>query len=160
MSHSARRIEKILKKKSTSTLSTSNKRHDYQQRKSLAIPSSISPKGKHVSKRSFGKAQVILQKTPKSTLEQMHCTPNQKYPLFLLEAFQQRKIENIHFKELLIATRNLKQLSHEMQRWMHAHCHQEIKVIKDEPIEFYDLLERREERHFRIDRIIRYLSDI
>lgn len=101
----------------------------------------------------MGRAKITLQKKP--LLEQMHCSQNQKYPLFFIENLQTRKVQNLTLKEHFIAARNLKLLSFQMQNWMHK----KVKILGKETQEFYDLMQKREERHFQIDRIIRYLSE-
>lgn len=169
---SAKRVNQVIADKKTSfveeQIAPPKKSHEYELEKPPPLVrgmSNISSKAKQPegAQRRMGKAQIIPQKVPQSALEQMHCTANQNYPLFFLEksdAFNQKKIKNFKTKERLIATCKIKQLSLEMQQWIYSQVSQDVKIIKSDPIEFYDLIEQREERHFRIDRIIQYLSDI
>ena len=137
------------------------KKHAYLHEKTTPIPGGI----KNISKKSkerLKKATIIPQKTPALALEQIHCNTNQNYPLFYIqksEAFLIKKFRNVNIKERWVAARKIKKLSHEMQQWIHSHVYRKINVIEKNPIEFYELLEKREERHFQIDRIIKYLSD-
>jgi len=137
-----------------------SKNREYQKEDANPIPKGMEEESiskLETSDRQLGKANVVLQKgsTPP---EQMSCNQNQNYPLFFIEKadlLRKKMIKNLSFKERFIAARNLKKLSHEMQQWIHK----EVQVQKEENREFYDLLQKREERHFQIDRIIRYLSD-
>ncbi|NGX48153.1 MAG: hypothetical protein K1000chlam3_01543 [Chlamydiae bacterium] len=156
------RIKTLISKAVKEEIEKTKKSRTYKTEKTTPIPpgiDTISVKNTKKKGRPLGKAKVILQKNQKSTFEQMHCTQNQNYPLFFIEKAERlrmRKVRNVKVKERLIVARNLKKLSHQMQQWMH----QEIRVLGEDSQEFYELLERREERHFQIDRIIRYLSDM
>lgn len=136
------------------------KDRDYQREDASPIPSGMEDVAitkMETSDRELGKANIVLQKGSKPP-EQMNCNQNQNYPLFFIEKadlLRKKMIKNLSFKERFIAARNLKKLSHEMQQWIHK----EVQVQKEDNQEFYDLLQKREERHFQIDRIIRYLSD-
>ncbi len=136
------------------------KDRDYQREDPHPIPKGmeeVSVTKMEASDRKLGKANVVLQKGSKPP-EQINCNQNQNYPLFFIEKadlLRRKMVKNISFKERFIAARNLKKLSHEMQQWIYK----EVQVQKEENREFYDLLQKREERHFQIDRIIRYLSD-
>ncbi|NGX37084.1 MAG: hypothetical protein K1000chlam2_00234 [Chlamydiae bacterium] len=140
------------------------RKHDYQHHKTPLVPEGIDkiPLGtNNKTKKKLRKANVIPQKSRKSPFEQLHCTQNQNYPLFFIEkaeALRMRKVKNFRVKEHLIATRNIKRLSNEMQKWIYFQIHQDIKIVKENPVEFYHLLEKREERHFQIDRMIKLLS--
>lgn len=158
---SERRIKELISKAAKTEIEKTKKKRAYQEEKSPPIPSSlerVSLQSTKKSNRSLGKAKIIPQKLPKVALEQMHCTHNQNYPLFFIEkaeALHVRRIRNVKVKERFIAARNLKNLSYQMQVWMHK----EVKILGKDSQEFYDLLRKREERHFQIDRIIRYLSE-
>lgn len=151
---SEKRIKEILAQAAKTEIE--KKERAYKEKKGLLISQSlkkISPKQESKKKRSLGRAKITLQKKP--LLEQMHCSQNQKYPLFFIENLQTRKVQNLTLKEHFIAARNLKLLSFQMQNWMHK----KVKILGKETQEFYDLMQKREERHFQIDRIIRYLSE-
>ncbi len=147
------------------TIEKKGKSRTFKHKKTPRIPACVGKlpiKAPSASKRKFAKAKVILQKGPNSHHEQLHCTANQNYPLFFIEKAEElllKKVENYKVKERLIALQNIRKLAREMQQCIHAQIHQEIKKEQKDPTEFYDLLAKREERHFRIDRIIRYLSD-
>ena len=140
------------------------RKHDYSHHKTPLVPEGIDeiPLGiNSKTKKKLQKTKVIPQKSCKYPLEQLYCTQNQNYPLFFIEkseAFRMRKVKSFRVKEHLIATRNIKRLSNEMQKWIYSQIHQDIKVVKKDPVEFYRLLERREERHYQIDRMIKLLS--
>ncbi|NGX59789.1 MAG: hypothetical protein KR126chlam3_00946 [Chlamydiae bacterium] len=156
------RIKKLISKTAKGEIDKQKKEHSYKKEESPPLPSgieNISVRDTPKRRRPLGKAKVILQKPSKSVLEQLYCTQNQNYPLFFIEkaeALQMRKVRNVKVKERFIATRSLKKLSHSMQQWMHK----EVSILGENSEEFYELIQRREERHFQIDRIIRYLSDI
>lgn len=161
---SAHRVKQLISKaRSESPLE--NKQRNYRHERSAPIPKGIdgiSFSKSSENKRKIAGAKVILQKSSKKTLEQLHCTHNQNYPLFFIEkaeALQMKHIENLRVKERIIAARSIKILSMEIQKWIYAHVHQKVKIIDDDALEFCNLLEKREERHFRIDRIIKYLSE-
>lgn len=155
-------MKALISKAAKAEIEKAKKDRSYKQEKTTPIPQgidNISVQNTKKKVRPLGKAKVILQKNRKSALEQMHCTQNQNYPLFFIEkaeSLRMRKVRNVKVKERLIAVRNLKKLSHHMQQWMH----QEVSVLGKNSEEFHELLQRREERHFQIDRIIRYLSDM
>lgn len=142
-------------KKLLETPNKKGKKHAYKHKKATKMPAAVDPS----TRRKMGKAKVILQKSPRSHLEQIHCTVNQSYPLFFLEKLQTKKIKSLEAKERLIALQNIRRLTHLMQQWINVQLHQDVKVCQDKPIEFYNLMEKREERHFSIDRIIKYLSE-
>jgi len=153
---SINRIKKLIAKSKEfleRQIQKKEKSHAYAKRKPLPIFSF----GEKNSQRKIS-AKIDSQQSLKPAIEQMHCSANQNYPLFFLHSLHRKKIENFKFKEQLIATRNLRKLSHEMQQWIYFKAHHKIRLFEKEPIEFYDLLEKREERHFQIDRIIKYLS--
>lgn len=150
---SPERVKKMLNHPS-SAIEKKGQMRNYKHKKNPPTP--ITSK-ESSSKKPLGKAKVILQKASKSHLEQMKCSHNQNYPLFFLE--KSKKIKNFKVKERLIALQNIRKLSHQMQQWIYSKMHQDVKVCQNEPIEFYQMIEKREERHFRIDRIIRYLSE-
>lgn len=137
-----------------------SKNREYQKEELSPIPGGmeeVTISKLETSDRKLGKANIVLQKGSKPP-EQMNCNQNQNYPLFFIEKadlLRKKMVKNLSFKERFIAARKLKKLSHEMQQWIHK----EVQVQKEENREFYDLLQKREERHFQIDRIIRYLSD-
>lgn len=171
-SESLKRVSKLLDdhKKSIEDPSSPKKEkpHTYQLEQPPPLPHgidqlSLQDNWKAPSKRPLGNIKVIPQSPHSITLEQMHCSVNQNYPLFFIEkseAFHLKKVKNFKTKERLIAARNIKKLSLEMQQWIYSQIYRDVKVLGKDPVEFCDLIEKREERHFRIDRIIKYLSDI
>ena len=126
--------------------------HNFQVRKPIPRPKSTAQ-----SKELKG-TTVVPQKRKEVSFEQKYCIPNQNYPLIHLEALKRRQFTNAGAKERWIATRNLRHLSYEMQKWICAQLHHKIKLLGRDKSSFYHLVERREERHFQIDRIIKYLS--
>jgi len=148
-----------------STIEKKGKTRSFKHKKTPRIPACVGKlpiKTPSASKRKIAKAKVILQKGPKSHLEQLHCTANQNYPLYFIEKAEEllmKKVENYKVKERLIALQNIRLLASQMQKCIHAQIHQEIKKEEQGFEEFHDFLAKREERHFRIDRIIRYLAD-
>jgi len=170
---SADRVKKYLAGDESSfpgkIVSKNAKKYSFKREESPPLPSgldqiSIRDPKEESGHRKIGKAQVIVQKAPKSAMEQVHCTTCQNYPLFFIEkseAMQKKKIKSVSAKEQFIATRNMKKLSIEMQQWIYSEVERNrVKILKEDPAELHDLIEKREERHFRIDRIIQYLSDI
>lgn len=161
--NAADRVKNLLKEASYKQIR--ERHHDYIHEKTTPLPAgiqSISVRKVEEGKRRLGKAKVIPQKSSKFSLEQLHCTYNQNYPLFFIEkaeAFQMKNIQNLKVKERMIATRNIKKLSLEIQKWIYSQVHQEVTVLREDTLEFCNLLERREERHYQFDRIIKYLSD-
>ena len=140
------------------------KKHAYQHEKTLYVPEEYhrSVLCEPLTSRKIGKAKIIPQKSRKAPLEQIHCSANQNYPLYFIEkseAFLKRNVQTVKTKERWVATRSIKRLSHEMQKWISSQFQHKIQVSNKDPIELYHLLERREERHYQIDRIIKYLSD-
>lgn len=153
---SERRIKEILAQ--AAKVKVEKKDRAFKEKKTQSISTNlrnISPRQDKRRKRVLGMAKIIRQKTATATLEQMHCSHNQKYPLLFIEAMHMRKVQNITVKEHFIAARNLKLLTLQMQNWVHK----KVKILGKGTQEFYDLIQKREERHFQIDRIIRYLSD-
>lgn len=140
----------------------SAKSHDYRLEQSPPLLQGIEGITLNPSmptKRRLAKATVVEGKVP---LEQLYCSANQNYPLDIIEkteALQLRKVKSVRVKERFIAARELKKLSHEMQQWIYSQVHQKVEVLGKDHVDFYTLLEKREERHFQIDRIIKYLSN-
>lgn len=157
---SIKRIKKFVEKKTGNppqTTKKTEKHHKYQ--KTLSVTSSIKTlSSKKNSPRSLKKANILSSQKGKIHLEQFHCTINQNYPLSFIKKLG--NIKSIHYKEKLIAMRNLKNFSHEMQKWIYAHIPQDVKIFKEGEDPWHDLQAKREERHFQIDRIIKYLSEI
>lgn len=157
---SAKRIKNLVEKKSDPPISPhkkNEKNRNYQ--KTLSVKKNINNfSGEKNSSRKLKKAHVLSGKEGKIPLEQLFCSINQNYPLFFLK--KMGKIKSLPYKEKLIAIRNLKNFTHEMQKWICANIQQEVKVYKEKEESWRDLLEKREERHFQIDRIIKYLSEI
>lgn len=147
------------------SINKKGKTHSYKHKKTPRIHACIGAlpiKKNSESKKKLGKANIILQKGPKSHLEQLNCSANQNYPLFFIEKAEElllKKVENYKVKERLIALQNFRRLAYEMQKCISAKIHQEVKMSQKEKVDFYDLLDKREERHFRMDRIIRYLAE-
>ncbi len=141
------------------------KQRDYKHEETAPIPrgiENISPSKSSVSNRKMGGVKIIPQKPSKNALEQLHCSQNQNYPLFFIEkaeALQLKNIQSLRVKERIIAGRNIKNVSIEIQKSIYAQVTQDVKIYQDETLEFRNLIENREERHFRMDRIIKYLSD-
>ncbi|NGX40033.1 MAG: hypothetical protein KR126chlam1_01373 [Chlamydiae bacterium] len=168
-SSSARRVGAYIKKENQPLLDESSispaKSHAYKWEHPSLVPDGIdqiTPNQPAGNTKPIREAKVILQKTPRPALEQLQCTANQKSPLFFIEkaeAFRAKTIQNFKYKEQIIAKRGIKKLSLEMQRWIYMTIHHEFKVLGKDAEEFYQLIERREERHFQIDRIIKYLSN-
>ena len=136
----------------SASIPVQSKAHKFQHNKPLPLPKAPS------SAKPLKKAQVIPQKKRDASFEQLHCIPNQKYPLIYLEALKQRHIASTGAKERWIATRNLKLISLQMQQWIYAKLHHQVRPANQEENTFHQLIEKREERHFQIDRIIKYLS--
>lgn len=140
------------------------KARSYKYKKRPRVPvcvGNLPIKSEASSKKKLGKAKVVLQKTPKAPFEQLHCNANQNYPLFFIEKAEEllmKKIESYQVKERLVALQNIRRLASQMQQCLNAQIHRQIKTDHHKS-EFYDLLKQREERHFRIDRIIRYLAE-
>lgn len=164
---SASRVAKAFANKNRVS-SSKNRAHKYKKEKAPPVPSgldqlSFAPVGK-LKTKPMGQAEIIPQKISFSALEQLHCSACQNYPLSFLEkweALQKRSIKNCPFKEQLIATRNLKKLSLEMQQWIYSQVEGgRVKAFEDSSMELEQLIEKREERHFRIDRILQYLTDL
>jgi len=131
-----------------------SKAHQFKYNKSFPLP-----KGP-IKGKSLKSAHVTAKNKENTSFEQMHCIPNQKYPLIYLEALKQRHIASDGAKERWIATKNLKLISLQMQQWIYAKLHHQVHPKNQKEVEsFHQLLEKREERHFQIDRIIKYLSN-
>ena len=129
-----------------------SKTHQFKHKKPVPLPKSPQ------AAKPITRAHVVLQKKINVSFEQKHCIPNQKYPLIYLEALKQRHIANDGVKERWIATRNLKLISLQMQQWIYSKLDHQIRPENQEDPTFHQLIEKREERHFQIDRIIKYLS--
>lgn len=159
--HNAIRLKSLMSKSGVPVQPTENKPRAIKKEETAPIPRGIDQISLQVNSseiRPLHRAKVIQQKIAKPSPEQMHCTQNQNYPLFFIEKaenLRRKKVSNIKFKERFIAARNFKRLSQMMQHWMHH----EVRVLDNTADEFYNLLQKREERHFQLDRIIRYLSD-
>lgn len=121
--------------------------------------SGVTPQRERESRRVFSNAKIIPQKEGSLALEQLVCSSNSKYILRYLEThfFHGKTVRAYHVKELLIGMRTIKEFSQQMQRWISAQFCHTVEMTRETP-EFAELIERREERHFQIDRIIRYLS--
>lgn len=133
---------------------SSSKPRQFKYNKSFPLPRGP------VNGKSLKRTHIIPQKKREPSFEQKHCIPNQNYPLIYLEALKQRHIANDGVKERWIATRNLKLISLQMQQWIYAKLHHQVQLKNQKGEEsFHQLIEKREERHFQIDRIIKYLSD-
>lgn len=159
---SAKRIKNLMRKSQTpAEVSSHKKEKNHQYKKTLSLPTNIhalSLKEKKNSSKQWKKTNILSSNKEKISLEQLYCTSNQNYPLFFLK--KMGKITSLQCKEKLIAMRNLKTLTYEMQKWIHTHITKEVKVFEEEEKQWRDLLDKREERHFQIDRIIKYLSEI
>lgn len=134
-------IQRLLSKEQKS----SKKQRKYSSNKRVPLPAGM-PRRVSVPK--------------KFTSETKCCSINRNYLFFNVQyskTLKKRKIINKDAKEKLIAIQKMKIFSHEMQQWICKELGNRVS-IEDEPIEFYDLLQKREERHFQIDRVIRYLS--
>lgn len=141
-----------------------SKSRTIKHKKTPRIPACVGklPIKAETSKRTLAQTSVVLQKAPKSHYEQLSCNANQKNPLFLIEKAEElmlKKVENFKVKERLIALQSIRRLAAAMQQCIHAQIRGQIQKESRGTEEFYDLLAKREERHFRLDRIIRYLSD-
>lgn len=138
------------------------KSYSYKYKKTPRVPVCVGElpiKNGTATKKKLGKAKIVLQKGPKAPFEQLSCTANQKYPLFFIEKAEElllKKVERYKVKERLIALQNIRRLANQMQQCINAQIHSQVKNDKSD---FYELLKQREERHFRIDRIIRYLAE-
>lgn len=128
------------------------KPHQFRHKKSLPLPKS--PR----SEKRLSKVSLTPKEKTKISFVQNHCTPNPRYPMLYLEALKNRKIANDGVRELLIAKRNLQQSTFEMQKWIHSQINRKISLLNEEAEPYYNLVEKREERHFQMDRIIKYLS--
>jgi len=151
-----------------STLSSEDlTNHHYVREETAPIPSEIdqiSLKRKQTKKQQRNLENSRISKREKSLLHQelLNCTVNQKSMLFLvqqLEEFQKRKIKSLKVKERLIALRKIKQLSYKMQKGIFSQMAQDIEQMGKDPKVVEEFAARREERHFQIDRIIKYLSN-
>jgi hypothetical protein len=137
------------------------KPRSYKYKKTPRVPVCIGelPIKNTTAKKRLGKAKIILQKGPKAPFEQLSCTANQNYPLFFIEKAEElllKKVEKYKVKERLIALQNIRRLANQMQQCINT---QILAQVQKEKSDFYELLKQREERHFRIDRIIRYLAE-
>lgn len=138
------------------------KSRSYKYKKTPRVPVCIGAlpiKSISSTKKKLGKAKIVLQRGPKAPFEQMSCTANQNYPLFFIEKAEElllKKVERYKVKERLIALQNIRRLANQMQQCINIQIHSQVQKEKSD---FYELLKQREERHFRIDRIIRYLAD-
>lgn len=159
-----KRIQDFLVKKRKSLLSkqdlSKGKARNFEHEVNTLLPPF--PQNSTPSPKPNRETKVIEETIPRFAQDQLHCSANQSYPLFFLEkldALQSKRIKTFRIKERLIVIRNLKQISHDMQKWISTKVTQNVKVLGQESIELHQMMERREERHFRIDRIIRYLAE-
>ncbi|MBS0629114.1 MAG: hypothetical protein JSS30_02675 [Verrucomicrobia bacterium] len=159
---SSEQLKKLID--TTTTIEKKGKVRSFKHKKPPRVPACVGrlPIKSATSKRKLAKAKVILQKGPKEHLEQLYCSTNQNSLLHFIEKAEElllKKVENVQVKERLIALQNIRKLASQMQRCINSKIHQEIKKDQKGIDEFYDLMAKREERHFRIDRIIRYLAE-
>lgn len=159
---SAKRVKNFVGQKNESSFAPEIKRNEknrkYQLEKTLSVINKFGAKPKKSSSKKLNKAHILSSPGAKVPLEQLYCTVNQNYPLFSLN--KTGKFKSLNSKEKLIAMRNLKNIAYEMQRWFYAQI-KSVKVFKEgEEEEWCDLQQKHEERHFQIDRIIKYLSDV
>jgi|GEM_PF-2956379 len=152
-------MKELITKAAKAEIQKAKEGRSYKQEETMPLPQGIDGISFGHKKTSKAMPKVVVQKKKGLNLEQLHCSQNQNSPLFFIEkaeALQLKKVHSVKAKERLIALRNLRRMSHRMQKWMH----QEVKVLGKDSAAFTDLIQRREERLFQIDRTIRYLGNI
>ena len=156
----AKSIKKVFsRRKGESTGSTPTER-GYQLVSSPFLPKS---KQERQSKKKRS-AHSFANRDPKWGLpaERTHqCSLNQKHLLLYRRGeLASQRVKFWDIKERLIATKRLKKISHQYPQFSGAH--HKVNVIQASTAEstpWEELLPNKEERHFSIGRIIKYLSD-
>lgn len=120
-------------------------------------------RGGESSSTASRRAQIATPE-PKAlaVVDQFKCSLSEKTPLFLIDqlaAFQNKSIRNIQVKERLLAARRLKAMSQQMHQWVEKRLNHRVSLTKKEA-EWVPHKTREEERHFLIERVIKYLTDV
>jgi hypothetical protein len=157
--------------------------HEYDHSRMIASLQKLTAqkqKAKRVERKNIHAASQVVNKKstnlpPESShsIAQTHlCSLNQRYPLLLHfeKGLNERKIKSLQHKEQLIASKNFKKFARQTQDWMYAQFQHRVKVIKEDvkdaanesdnsQVQWEEFLNSKEERHFQINRVIKYLSD-
>lgn len=94
----------------------------------------------------------------------LRCSLSEKTPLFLIDqrkVFLNKQIKDLRVKEQLLAARRLKSIGQHMHAWIQHRLHQQITHQSEQSSKAGEgNVLKHEERHFLIDRVIKYLTDI